>query len=151
MTFTPKINVVGLGLIAWLSHAAPAPAPFVATQDALAVQESFQSYGGTAIIPAVELIPAASLQGATPEKNYIHTAAWYKNKDWWKRHAPIIGGAAGGGVIGGLAGGGNGALIGGAAGAGGGYLYKHLRDHNHHHGTPYRAGKATAQQPHHGR
>ena len=161
MKFTPKtkaglasavLAAAGLGGMAWLSGAAPAPAPIAATKDALAVQDSFQPYGRAAIVPAVELVQAATPQGATPQNNYIHMSAWYNNKHWWKRHAPIVGGAAGGGLIGGLAGGGKGALIGGAAGAGGGYLYKHLRDHNHHHhGTPYRAGKATAQQPQHGR
>ena len=95
--------------------------PPVATQ---AVQGS---YSRAAIIPAVERIPAAGLQGDA-HINYIH---WYNNKYWWKRHAPIIGGAAGGGLIGGLAGGGKGALIGGAAGAGGGYLYKHHKDTHH--------------------
>ena len=160
MKFTSKINVgavasmvlavAALGSIAWLSRVAPAPP--VGRQDTLALQESFEKYGRAPIIPAVDLIPAASLQqGAAPDTSYIPVSAWYKDKGWWKRHAPIIGGAAGGGVIGGLAGGGKGALIGGAAGAGGGYLYKHLRDHNHHHGTAYRSGKATPQQPQHGR
>jgi hypothetical protein len=161
MKFTPKtkaglasavLAAAGLGGMAWLSGAAPAPAPIAATKDALAVQDSFQPYGRAAIIPAVELVQAATPQGATPQNNYnIHMSAWYNNKHWWKKHAPIIGGAAGGGLIGGLAGGGKGALIGGAAGAGGGYLYKHLRDHNHHHGSAYRSGKATPQQPQHGR
>jgi hypothetical protein len=151
MKFTPKINVglaasgiltiAAVGLIAWVSYVAPA-APIVVKQEPLAVQESFQTSGRGSIIPAVELIPAAGLQRATAE-DYLPISAWYKSKNWWKRHAPIIGGAAGGGLIGGLAGGGKGAIIGGAAGAGGGYLYKHMRDRNHRHSTAYRASKPT--------
>lgn len=95
-------------------------------------------------------VPATRLQAATPEDN-VYMAAWYNNKHWWKKHAPIIGGAAGGGLIGGLAGGGKGALIGGAAGAGGGYLYKHLKD-KHHHGEAYRStDQPVPQHPEHGR
>jgi|SRR6516162_2862416 hypothetical protein len=162
MKFTSKINlrlvacgvlgVAGVGWMAWASDFTPVAAPIAPVRDSLAVQDSFHSYGRRAIIPAVEVTPAAS----TPEINYI-PAHWYNNKSWWKRHAPIIGGAAGGGLIGGLAGGGKGALIGGAAGAGGGALYKHLKD-NHHHGDPYRSnhGEAyrsidqpTSRQPEH--
>ena len=154
MKFTPKINarpvacgvlaVAGLGWMTWSIHNAPVPATIIAeTQDALAVQDSFQSYGHAGIVPAVVLTPAASLQGAAPEVNYIPVSHWYKSKSWWKRHAPIVGGAAGGGLIGGLAGGGTGALIGGAAGAGGGALYKHLKD-KHHHGDAYRSNHGEA-------
>jgi hypothetical protein len=154
----PKINlglvaigiltIAAVGLIG--SHVVPAPAPIVVKQEPLAVQNSFQTNERVSIIPAVELIPVASLQRATAE-NYLPVSAWYKSKGWWKRHAPIIGGAAGGGVIGGLAGGGKGAIIGGAAGAGGGYLYKHMRDRNHRHTTAYRAGKPTPKQPERGK
>jgi hypothetical protein len=158
MKFTPKINprrlacgvlaVAGLGWMAWISHVTRVPAPIARTPDALAVEDSFHSYDAV-IIPAVELTPAASLQGDTPQNSQIHLSAWYNNKYWWKKHAPIIGGAAGGGLIGGLAGGGKGALIGGAAGAGGGYLYKHVKD-KHHHGEAYRSTDQPAPtQPEH--
>jgi Glycine zipper len=119
MKFTPKtttrlagaiLAVAGLGGTAWPSDVAPYRAP---------------------VIPAVEQTPGGGPTGAAQE-NYIHLSHWYNNKYWWKRHAPIIGGAAGGGLIGGLAGGGKGALIGGAAGAGGGALYKHYKDKHHH-------------------
>jgi hypothetical protein len=166
MKLTPKTKIgavvsgiVGLGLMAGLNHVTPAPAPITTTQNALAVQDSFRSYGRVPIIPAVELVPAASLEGATAENTYVPVAAWYKSKHWWKKNAPIIGGAAGGGLIGGLAGGGKGALIGGAAGAGGGYLYKHLKDKHHpgeayrsNHGEAYRSTDQPArQQPRYGR
>jgi hypothetical protein len=163
MKFTPKLIVgsvatgvlaAGTGLMAWFSSPST-----TRTQDTLAVQDSFQSYSHAAIIPAVQMIPAVDFQRATPGNNYIPVSHWYKDKGWWKRHAPIVGGAAGGGLIGGLAGGGKGALIGGAAGAGGGALYKHLKD-KHHHGDAYRSnhGEAhrstdqpTPKQPQYGR
>ena len=139
MNFTPKIFVGALvsgivtiavvGLIGPVRHAAPASAPMVATQEALAGRGSFQASNSVAIVAAVEYAPATRLQTAKPEY-YQPVTAWYKNKHWWKKNAPIIGGAAGGGLIGGLAGGGKGAIIGGAVGGGGGYLYK--RVHHHH-------------------
>ena len=64
---------------------------------------------------------------------YQPVSSWYKNKHWWKRNAPIVGGAGGGALIGGLAGGGKGALIGGAVGGGGGYAYKRLSHRNRYH------------------
>jgi hypothetical protein len=138
MNFTPKTNVglivsgiltvAVVGLIGWVSYVAPAPAPIVATQDAFTVQESVQT--SVPIVPAVELAPAPGLQTARPEY-YQPVYHRYKNKHWWKRNAPIIGGAGGGALIGGLVGGGKGALIGGAVGGGGGYLYKRSR-HNYH-------------------
>ena len=139
------LTIAAVGLSGLVSHDASTPTPTAAMQDTLATQESFQTNGRARIIPAVELIPASSLQRATPE-NYRPISAWYKSKYWWKKHAPIIGGAAGGGLIGGLVGGGKGAIIGGAAGAGGGYLYKHSRDRNHHHSTAYTAGKPVQKQ-----
>ena len=156
MKFTPKFNVrpvacgiLALGGLGWIAWAAPAPA----TQEALAVQDSFRSYGAS-IIPAVEVIPPADVQRSTAEHNNIILAHWYNNKYWWKRHAPIVGGAAGGALIGGLAGGGTGALIGGAAGAGGGYVYKHYRDKHHrgeayryNHGEAYRSTQPVPQRP----
>jgi len=140
MNFTPKVNVrfiIGgilavavVGLIGWVSYVAPAPAPIVATQDAFAVQKSFQTR--VPIVPAVELVPAPGLQTERPQY-YQPVSSWYKNKRWWKRNAPIVGGAGGGALIGGLVGGGKGAIIGGAAGGGGGYLYKRSRHHRKYH------------------
>jgi hypothetical protein len=141
MNFTPKINrglVAGgiltlavVGLIGWIGHVASAPTPVVATQDVFAVQESFQTSGAVLIVPAVELAPAPGFQ----TESYQPISSWYKSKHWWKRNAPIVGGAGGGALIGGLVGGGKGAIIGGAVGGGGGYLYKrsrhHHKDHNH--------------------
>jgi hypothetical protein len=137
MNFTPKTNVgpvvrgiltiAVVGLIGWVSHFGPTSAPIAATQSPIAVQESFQNDRALAVEPA----PALGLQTAKSEY-YQPISAWYKNKHWWKRNAPIVGGAAGGALIGGFVGGGKGALIGGAAGGGGGYLYKRSR-HNHRH------------------
>jgi hypothetical protein len=78
--------------------------------------------------------PVVSAVDAAPASNsYLPVTAWYKNKQWWKRNAPIIGGAGGGALVGGLLGGGKGALIGGAVGGGGGYLYKRAkRNHDYH-------------------
>jgi hypothetical protein len=141
MNFTPKINVGAVisgtltiavvGLMAWVSHVAPAPTPIAKTQDPIAVQQSLQRNGAVPILPAVVPAPEPGLQTANPAY-YQPVTAWYKSKHWWKRNAPIVGGAAGGALIGGLAGGGKGVLIGGAAGGGGGYLYKRLRHHHHH-------------------
>jgi uncharacterized protein YcfJ len=82
------------------------------------------------VVPAV--MQTRVTDSATSQPQHYQQARWFKDKHWWKRNAPIIGGAAGGALIGGLAGGGGGALIGGAAGGGGGYLYKRMR-RNHHH------------------
>jgi hypothetical protein len=128
MNFTPRVDKAIAGgiltiavvvLIAWVSHVVPATAP-IARHDAF---QSFQTSNPAPIVPAVE-------QGRTPGYQPI---AWYNNKHWWKRNAPIIGGVGGGALIGGLAGGGKGALIGGAVGGGGGYLYKRSRHHHYHH------------------
>jgi hypothetical protein len=126
MHFTPKLEirhaVLGIlaiavvGLILPLSHLAPPPPP-VATKAVL-------------VSPAVELIPSADFRTAGPE--YFQLVHWYNSKHWWKRNAPIVGGAGGGALIGGLAGGGTGALVGGAVGGAGGYAYKHYH-HRHHH------------------
>jgi uncharacterized protein YcfJ len=142
MNFTPKINVgpVGsgiltiavVGLIGWVSRVASAPPPIVATPDAFAMQESLQTSDLVPIVRAVELSLGPSRQTVRPDY-YRPVSSWYKSKHWWKRNAPIIGGAAGGALIGGLAGGGKGALIGGAVGGGGGYLYKRLNQHHRHH------------------
>jgi hypothetical protein len=126
MHFTSRVNVKTITsgiltiavvvLIAWVSHVAPMPV--------VARHSAFPSFQ-TPVVPAVELGQTSGYQ----------TISWYKNKSWWKRNAPIIGGAGGGALIGGLAGGGTGALIGGAVGGGGGYMYKRYRHHhnyNHH-------------------
>jgi hypothetical protein len=138
MNITPKFNIgtvnrgvliiAVLGLIGWVSHLALAPPPITATGDGVAAREFSQS---GAVVPAVELIPAPGLQTAGPD--YYQPAAWYGSKHWWKRNAPVVGGAAGGALIGGLAGGGKGVLIGGAVGGGGGYLYKRLHHRHYHH------------------
>jgi hypothetical protein len=142
MNFTPKINVgpivsgiltiAVVGLIGWVRHVAPAPAQIVAMQDASAAQVSFQISHAVPIPPAVEQSPGPGLQTARPDY-YQPISSWYKSKHWWKKNAPIVGGAGGGALIGGLVGGGKGAIIGGAAGGGGGYLYKRFRHHNDHH------------------
>jgi hypothetical protein len=103
------------------------------TQVAFAQQESFQPDEQSLIVPA--MLQAQAYGPQTVLVEHQHARAWYKNKHWWKRNAPIIGGAGGGAIIGGLAGGGTGAVIGGAAGGGGGYLYKRLK-HSHHHEYP---------------
>jgi hypothetical protein len=135
MNFTPKtsfgpvvrgiLTIAVVGLIGWAGHFGFSSAPIAATQNAFAVQESFQNDN----FSAVEQAPGLGLQTAKSE-NYVAISAWYKNKHWWKRNAPIVGGAAGGALIGGFVGGGKGALIGGAAGGGGGYLYKRSRHHH---------------------
>jgi hypothetical protein len=137
MNFTPKTNVgtvnlavliiAVVGLIGWVSHVALAPPPTATTGDGIAAREFSHT---NAIVPAVELIPVPALQTATP--GYYQLAHWYGNKHWWKRNAPIVGGAAGGALIGGIAGGGKGALIGGAVGGGGGYVYKRVHHHHEH-------------------
>jgi hypothetical protein len=147
MKFTPKIKggpiacgILTMAAVGWsgpINYVAREPVAVVATQNILnmfAVSELFQTNGDVLITPAVEL-PASS-QSAGPD--YILETHWYNNRSWWKRNAPIIGGAAGGGLIGGLAGGGKGLLIGGAAGAGGGALYKHFRHRHYHEGTASR-------------
>ena len=85
-----------------------------------------------AVAPALQVdtvMPAVQLE--TPSAYYQPVTHWYKNRHWWKRNAPIIGGAAGGAAIGGLFGGGKGAIIGGAIGGTGGYLYKRHKRHQY--------------------
>jgi hypothetical protein len=131
MNFTPKIDkrpvvrgiltiVAAVGLIGWLGRVVPSP------------RESFET---SVNVPAAALSTAPAMQTARPEY-YQPVTAWYKNKQWWKRNAPIVGGAAGGALVGGLVGGGKGVIIGGAAGGGGGYLYKrHHHNHNSYHNS----------------
>ena len=118
-------------LIGWVSHLNLAPAPTVTMRDAFATQDSIRTSNGLQIDhKGATLTQSPHLQ--TNRSEEFQTIAWYNSKHWWKKHAPIVGGAAGGALIGGLAGGGTGAVIGGAAGGGGGYLYKHFKDHDHH-------------------
>jgi hypothetical protein len=138
MNITPKINlgtvnrvaliIAVVGLIGWVTHVALTSPPIAAAGDGIAARELSQP---SAIVPAVQLVPAPGLQASGHQ--YYQPASWINNKHWWKRNAPIVGGAAGGALIGGLAGGGKGALIGGAAGGGGGYLYKRLHHRHYHH------------------
>jgi hypothetical protein len=128
MHFTSNLKrVVGgslmvpvVGLMGLVNPATAAPTP-VQTRQASDI---------VAVLPAVDRAPAPGLQTAKPDY-YQPVAHWYGSKHWWKRNAPIVGGAGGGALIGGLAGGGAGALIGGAVGAGGGALYKHYH-HRHY-------------------
>jgi uncharacterized protein YcfJ len=136
MNFTPKIHVHSVvliiavvGLIGWTLHVTPAP--IVATPDTVN-QEFFQTSDHTPVLSAIGITPVPGLQTAKPDYYQPVTA---KKKHWFKRNAPILGGAGGGALVGGLIGGGTGAVIGGAAGAGGGYLYK--RHKNHHHNNDY--------------
>ena len=139
MSFIPKTNVrrvssgiltvAIVGLIGWVGRVTFAPAPI---QHAVTAQESLQKSDTVPIFPAVERIPGYGFKMVRPDY-YQPVSSWYKNKHWWKRNAPIVGGAAGGALVGGLVGGGTGAVIGGAAGGGGGYLYKRSRHHNHYH------------------
>jgi hypothetical protein len=144
MYFTPKIKarpiacgilaITAAGLIGWVSHLIPSPAPIVAKQEVFAEPSSLQRIDQLQNVPAGESVRARGLE-MIRRPYYQPISAWYKNKGWWRRNAPIVGGAGGGALIGGLAGGGKGALIGGLAGGGGGYLYKHLRqrhDQRHH-------------------
>jgi hypothetical protein len=136
MNFTPKFNVGSVAIailaigaaIGLAGRVAPAPAPCVSMQDS--AQEFSQADTALPIVHTAEFAPGPGLQSDMPAY-YQPISSWYKRKGWWKRNAPIIGGAGGGALIGGLVGGGTGALIGGAAGAGGGYLYKRSR-HRHH-------------------
>ena len=144
MKFTPKSNagaviseVLAIAMVLLgISHSAKRTS-VDPSQASLEIQGSPQAWdiAGVQITPAVDwsLIPA--VQTARSEY-YQPVTAWYKSKHWWKKNAPIIGGAAGGAAIGGLAGGGAGALIGGAIGGGGGYAYKRLKHHHSDHGYP---------------
>lgn len=140
MTFTSKLYarpaisavlaIAVIGLIGRVHYVAPAPAPIVATHDALATQNSPEPIRAQLSYAVMETA-APDFQAARSDY-YQPVTSWYKRKGWWKRNAPIIGGAGGGALIGGLAGGGKGALIGGAVGGGGGYVYKRYRRHHRH-------------------
>jgi len=126
--FTGILAIAALALIAWVTSLGPAPSAIAAAPGLLALADTYQAAAPASIISAVDVTPATRLTNASPQY-YQPVSAWYKNKHWWKRNAPIVGGAGGGALIGGLAGGGKGALIGGAIGGGGGYAYKRLRHH----------------------
>jgi hypothetical protein len=136
MNFTPRrkvgpfvsgiLTIAVVGLIGWGNPITPAPV--MATQNAFAAQGSSSTNELIPVLPAVETTPALQ----TDTSASYQTVAYYKHRhNWWRRNAPILGGAGGGALIGGLAGGGTGALIGGGLGAGGGALYKHYH-HRHH-------------------
>ena len=140
MNFTSRINtasvisgfliIVLAGLIGWVHHVVSVPAPMHPEQYTFANQNSFPMSDAGRLAPEVTPTPAFQTPGGA---YYQPVASWYKNKHWWKRNAPIVGGAGGGALVGGLVGGGTGALIGGAVGGGGGYVYKRSRHHHYHH------------------
>ena len=139
MNFTSKIKLgrvvsgvlttAVVGLIGWFHYAVPAPAPTSVEQNSFDIQQSIPS--DVILGMDREVAPMVALETAGGAY-YQPVSSWYKNKHWWKRNAPIVGGAGGGALVGGLVGGGTGALIGGAVGGGGGYLYKRSRHHHHH-------------------
>jgi hypothetical protein len=139
MNFTSK-NTVGravsgvviaavVGLTGWVHHVDPVLAPTTAGQTTFAVQKTFTNDSRRMDSEVAPSLPFQMPGGAY----YQPISSWYKNKHWWKRNAPIVGGAGGGALVGGLVGGGTGALVGGAVGGGGGYLYKRSRHHHYHH------------------
>jgi len=118
MRFTSKLYLVGvLGALLTIGE----PVGMSAHPSHVTVAGTVQA--DTAIMPAVQL--------GTPSVYYQPVRHWYKNRHWWERNVPIIGGAAGGAAIGGLLGGGKGAIIGGAIGGTGGYLYKRHKRHKY--------------------
>jgi hypothetical protein len=141
MNFTPRIDVraafTGVLIVAvvGLISSVNQVAPVAAHHDSLALPGSLQTGSPAWVIPAVQLNSAPRFGNSRPE--YYPVSSWYKNKHWWKRNAPIVGGVGGGALIGGLAGGGTGALIGGAVGGAGGYAYKHYHHHHHYHNHYY--------------
>src|SRR5262249_32035826 len=127
MNFTPKLYLVcALGVLLTIGEASGMSN--YSSHVALATAPTVQA--DTVFMPAVQL--------GTQSAYFQPVTHWYKNRYWWKRNAPIIGGAAGGAAIGGLFGGGKGAIIGGAIGGGGGYLYKRHKRHQYHYEYGYR-------------
>jgi len=107
--------VAATTLIGWARHLNLAPAPTLTMRDAFTRQDSIRTRNHQQIDhKGVALTQSPDLR--TDRSECYQTIAWYNSKHWWKKHAPIVGGAAGGKLIGGLAGGGTGAIIGGAAG-----------------------------------
>jgi hypothetical protein len=137
MNFTPKINVgavviavLTIAMAGWIglaSRVASTSEPMVAIQGASGMLGPFQTHNPL-MGPAVERT-RPELQ---PTRRAHYQPISSKSKHWWKRNAPIVGGAGGGALVGGLLGGGTGALVGGAVGGGGGYLYKRSKRHHYH-------------------
>ena len=130
--FTQKM-IVGLSsvVLAFAAIVSTEGASHASSASAVVSRQSFETSGAVPGAQAMDLPPAAN----STEHQLI--SSWYKDKHWWKRNAPIVGGAGGGALVGGLLGGGKGAIIGGAVGGGGGYLYKRFkhqnpRDYNRH-------------------
>jgi hypothetical protein len=122
------VTIAVVGLIGLASQFVPKLTPIGATGESYALQKIYRASGEAPLVFAVETMSAGA-QGTY----YQPVSSWYKNKHWWKRNGPIVGGAGGGLLIGGLVGGGKGALIGGAVGGGGGYAYKRLSHRNRYH------------------
>ena len=118
----PVSALAGFTMVAGVPRGRVALAPVVPTQNTVVVERSLP----------MNVVLTSDPQAAG-SFSYQPVASWYKNKHWWKRNAPIIGGAGGGTLVGGLVGGGAGALVGGAVGGGGGYLYKRHNEHHQHH------------------
>ena len=118
----PVLALAGFTMVAGVPKGQIAPAPVVPTQNTFVVEKSLPKN-----------VVFTSDPQAAGSFSYQPVSSWYKNKHWWKRNAPIIGGAGGGALVGGLVGGGAGALVGGAVGGGGGYLYKRHNEHHQHH------------------
>jgi hypothetical protein len=153
MKFTPNSNtgaVIGGVLAIAMGLVGISPSPVRSSVDpsqASLDQRAPEGWGvgRVQVTPAVDWRPARAAR--TAQEYYRPVSSWYKSKRWWKKNAPIIGGAAGGAVVGGLIGGGHGALIGGAIGAGGGYAYKRLKHHHSDHA--YRHSTRGGYQEHH--
>ena len=94
----------------------------------MTMQTWFRNIVATAVVSSA-LIPMASAQSSYAYRRHQRAKAAQRASD--HRHHTgakiVVGSAAGGALIGGLAGGGKGALIGGALGAGGGAVVNHER------------------------
>jgi len=124
--FASAVLALSVGLGTGSSGATDVATSTTLRQEPLQTRRSVPTAGPVGISPAIDLQTAQKVA-------YTPISSWYKNKHWWKRNAPVVGGAAGGALIGGLAGGGTGAIIGGTVGGGGGYLYKRLKHHDQRH------------------
>src|SRR4051812_47130178 len=98
MHFTPKKGLVTCGILiaALTASVTGVPQAIAAQQVAPAVEQPFQA--------SAERAPAADFQ--TASTGYVQPVSWHGSKHWWKRNAPIVGGAGGGALVGGLIGGG---------------------------------------------
>ncbi len=92
----------------------------------------FLKISATAVLLAATLAPVTANAQYVSHRRHARAKAAQRASD--HRHHTgakiVVGSAAGGAVIGGLAGGGKGALIGGALGAGGGALVNKHRENN---------------------